>query len=110
VDPSTRTVTADAIAAIHDMVQDPFVHALMAGIREPGSRQLSQTLHAVSEAAADGLSWALDHALGTARHVVQEDAVVDDAVVRAAFGLVLDHADATLEEGRLDEEAFQEVR
>jgi hypothetical protein len=64
----------------------------------------------VSDAAADGLSWALDHALRTARHVVQQDGGVDDAVVQAAFGLVLDHADAMLEQGRADDEALQEVR
>jgi hypothetical protein len=111
--PTAPTVAADALATIHGVVDDPLVHALVAGVPEPGSKQVSQALHAVSEAAADGLSWALDHALETARHVVQQDGVVDDAVVEAAFGLVLDYADAMLDHGRTNEEVEgepQEVR
>ncbi len=45
--------------------------------------------------------------------MVERDGVVDDAAVQAAFGLVLDHADAMLDDGRADEEvggAMQEVR
>lgn len=109
-DRTAQAVAADALASIHDVVQDPLVHALAAGVAEPGSRQVSRALHAVSVAAADGLPWALEYALTTARHVVEQPGVVDDGVVRAAFGVVLDHADAMLEQGRVDEGAIQAVR
>jgi hypothetical protein len=111
VDPHTApTVADDALATIHGVVDDPLVHALVAGVPEPGSSQVSRALHAVSDAATDGLPWVLDHVLRGARNVVQQDGVVDDAVVQSAFGLVLDHADAMLEQGRVDEEVIQEVR
>jgi hypothetical protein len=102
--PAGPAVTPEALATIHDVVDDRFVLELVAGVDEPGSRQVSRVLRAVSDAAAAGMPWAmLDSTLAAAQHVVQREDVVDDAVVRTAFGLVLDYADGALDHGRVDD-------
>jgi hypothetical protein len=38
--PTALTVAADALATIQYVIDDPFVHALVAQVQEPGSRQV----------------------------------------------------------------------
>jgi 5,10-methenyltetrahydromethanopterin hydrogenase len=105
-DRATQAVAPDALATIHDVVDDPLVHALVAGMNNEASRrEVGRALSAVSRAAADGQPWAVDGALLIARHQVEREGAVDDEAVQAAFSLLLDHADAMLEDGRDAEEA-----
>ena len=105
-DRTTQWVAPDALATIHDVVDDPLVHALVAGMNDEASRrQVGRALSAVSRAAADGQPWALNSALLIARYQVEREGAVDDEAVRAAFSLLLDRADAMLEDGRDAEEA-----
>ncbi len=105
-DRTTQVVAPDALATIHDVVDDPLVHALVAGMNDEASRrQVGRALSAVSRAAVDGQPWALNSALLIARHQVERAGAVDDEAVRAAFSLLLDRADAMLEDGRDAEEA-----
>ena len=90
--PAVPTVASDALPAIRDVIADPLVHALVAGLRDEGSRgEIDAALAAVHQAAAGAEPGTLDGALFAARREVGR---LDDAAPRAALSLLLDHAEA----------------
>lgn len=85
-------------SAIRDLVDDPFVRLLVESVEDSAmALRFRDALLAVSRGVTDGNLSAMHRVLTTARRELIGPVNGEDAVLRAAFELVLDDAESSLE-------------